>query len=144
MFRTILTALTLIAATATQASAVEVKQATMQLKKYATLGGACMVELTTSITTDTAGATISFKYIHNSGKKSKTFTAKTKGNGIALVKHQWDIPNGPGLEVGGFRMEGVSPKFISNTKAYSLDCKPKAPGGFSATPKRGTSRILSN
>lgn len=118
------------------ANPLSVKKATMQLQEVATLGGACMVKLTTAISTNTANATVKYRYVHSSGKKSKTFTTKTAGNKIAVVKNQWDIPNKAGRETGWMRMEGVNVTFNSNKSRYRMSCKSGGGvGGFAPTPK---------
>jgi hypothetical protein len=114
---------------------LEIKKATMKLKEVATLGGACMVKLTTAISTSEANATIKYRFVHSSGKKSKTFSTKTAGNKIAVVNHQWEIPNKAGPETGWMQMEGVSPNFQSNKASYRMNCKSGGQtGGFKPTP----------
>lgn len=103
----------------------------------ATLGGACMVKLTTAIITNTANATIKYRYVHSSGKKSKVFTAKTAGNKIAVVKNQWDIPNKAGIEKGWMRLDGVNVSFKSNRARYRMNCKSGGgTGGFAPNPTK--------
>ncbi len=117
------------------ANPLHVLKATMNLQEQALMNGTCAVKLTTAISTNTAGATIKYRYVHSSGKKSPVFTTKTAANKIAVVTHTWDIPNGPGRERGMMRMEGVSPNFKSNLRKYRMNCK-SAPGGFKPNPKK--------
>ncbi len=113
-----------------------VKKATMKLTEVATQTGTCKVKTMTAISTTEANATIKYRFTHSSGKKSNVFSTKTKNNKIAVVNHQWDVPNGPGTEKGWFRIEGVSPKFKSNKAHYSMNCKAKAPGGLAPNPRK--------
>ena len=119
---------------------LHVKKATMQLKEIATMAGACAVKLTTAISTNTAGATIKYRYVHSSGKKSKVFTTKTAANKIAVVTHQWDIPNKSGPENGAMQLVGVNHNFKSNVRHYSMKCT-DGPGGFKPNPKKPKVRI---
>lgn len=130
---------------------IEIKKATMKLQEVATMGGTCMVKLTTAISTSEAGATLKYRFVHSSGKKSKTFTTKTAGNKIAVVNHQWEIPNKAGPETGWMQMEGVSPSFHSNKPSYSMNCRKAGAGGFVANPQKpkvrvplGSNRLKSN
>ena len=120
----------------------KVLKATMQVKAVAPPSGVCRIDTVTAISTNKANATIKYRFVHHSGQKSKVFTTKTKANKIAVVKHKWDIPNGPGKEHGWVRIEGVSPKFKSNKGTYSMNCS-GGPGGLSGprTPAiKGTLR----
>lgn len=130
---------------------IQIKKATMKLQEVATMGGTCMVKLTTAISTSEAGATLKYRFVHSSGKKSNTFTTKTAGNKIAVVNHQWEIPNKAGTETGWMQMEGVDPSFQSNKASYSMDCKAAGAGGFVANPQKpkvrvplGSDRLKSN
>ncbi|WP_171125619.1 MULTISPECIES: hypothetical protein [unclassified Ruegeria] len=109
---------------------VSVKKATMKLTEIAPPNGACKIKTTTAISTNTANAQIKYRFVHNTGKKSNVFTAKTAANKIAVVQHTWDIPNGNGPENGWVKIEGVSPKFQSNGAKYSMNCKSPGIGGF--------------
>jgi uncharacterized membrane protein len=120
---------------------LQVSKATMQLKEIVTLGGACMVETITAIVASEANATIKYRFLHSSGKKSKVFAVKTKGNKIAVVSHKWNIPNGPRIERGRLWIEGVAPGFKSNKARYSMRCKAKGAGGFAPSPKKPKVRI---
>ena len=116
-----------------QAQEVKVKKATMKLKEVATNGGVCRVETTTAISTTQAHATIKYRLKDNKGQRSKVYTVKTAANKIAVVKHNWNIKNGPGLEGGSIRLEGLSPNFQSNQAPFSMSCKDGgATGGFNS------------
>lgn len=117
------------------ANPLHVLKATMNLQELALANGTCAVKLTTAISTNTAGATIKYRYVHSSGKKSKVFTTKTAANKIAVVTHTWNVTNGPGKERGMMRLEGVNNNFKSNLRKYRMDCK-KAPGGFKPNPTK--------
>jgi len=114
---------------------LHVLKSTMKLQELALLNGTCAVKLTTAISTNTAGATIKYRFQHSSGKKSKVFTTKTAANKIAVVTHTWDVPNKPGQERGTMQLVGVNHNFQSNAARYSMACK-DAPGGFAPTPKK--------
>ncbi len=115
----------------------KVIKATMQVKAIAPPSGICRIDTVTAISTNKSNATIKYRFVHDSGKKSKVFTTKTKANRIAVVRHQWDIPNGPGKEQGWVRIEGVSPKFMSNKGSYSMNCHAKGAGGLSGKSGAG-------
>ena len=120
----------------------KVLKATMQVEEIASPSGVCRIDTVTAISANKADATIKYRFVHHSGRKSKVFTTRTKANKIAVVRHQWDIPNGPGMEHGWVRIEGVSPKFKSNKGSYSMNCH-GSPGGLSGprTPSiKGTLR----
>jgi hypothetical protein len=106
----------------------------MKLQEVATANGACMVKLTTAISTNLPGATVKFRYVNNTGKKSKVFTAKTAANKIAVVTQDWEIPNKAGPEVGWMFIEGVSPGFQSNSAGYNMNCKDGVGGVTSQAP----------
>jgi len=57
----------------------------------------------------------------SSGKKSATFT-KTLANKIAIVAHNWNIPNGLGAEFGWCHVEVISPNFESPSETYGMEC----------------------
>ena len=125
-----------------------VNKAAMKLQEVATKAGACKVVLTTAIVGTEAGATVKYRYVHSNGKRSKTFSTKTAANKIAVVKHQWDIPNGKGPELGWMQMEGVSVGFKSNRSSYSMQCfdpigglKPTAKKPTVAVPLGGSGRL---
>lgn len=112
-------------------------KATMKHQMISTLNGACKVRLTTAISTNMANHTVKFRYKSQSGKQSKVFTVKTKGNKIAVVTHTWDISNGPSIFDGTWiHMQGVSPKFNSNTVAAFTECKEGGPTGMTQKPKK--------
>ncbi len=121
----------------------KVVKATMQLKELATLGGACKVKLTTAISTNMPNKVVKYRFQHSSGKMSKTFSVKTEGNKIAVVSHDWDVPNGAGPENGWFRMKGVTPGFNSNKANYSMNCRDGV-GGISRRPEPGVKPPRSN
>ena len=112
------------------ASAAKVLSATTQVAEIATANGACKIKVTTAIRADQANATIAYRYEHSSGKKSAKFTVKTAANKIAVVTHTWDVPNGPGNEVGWIKVFGTSPKFAADAEPYFMTCKGKSPGGL--------------
>ncbi len=126
------------------ATNVEVMKATLQLQEVAPPSGACKIKTTTAISTNRANATIKYRFVHNTGHKSNVLTTKTKANKIAVVKHDWDIPNGPGKELGWVRIEGVSPKFQSNPAQYSMNCKgpSSGTGGYQKKPTTGKVKTL--
>ncbi|MCG6882296.1 MAG: hypothetical protein LJE62_00920 [Silicimonas sp.] len=123
------------------ANPLHVKKATMKLKEIALMNGTCAVELTTAISTNTAGATMKYRFKHSSGKLSPVFTTKTAGNKIAVVKHKWDVPNGAGAERGWMQLIGVSHDFKSNRARYRMQCQDSAVGGFAAGPKKPKVRV---
>ena len=70
---------------------------------------------------------------------------KTANNKIAVVKHDWEIPNGAGPENGWMRMEGLSPNFNSNQANYSMSCKDGGGvGGFTSGPAKPGTRLKAN
>jgi len=114
------------------AAQVEVKKATMQLKPVALPNGTCRVDTTTAISANRGNATIKYRFVHSTGQKSNVFTTKTAANSIAVVKHNWDIP--ANNSNGWIRVEGVSPKFLSNQVGFNLKCSKV--GGFAPTPAK--------
>jgi hypothetical protein len=117
------------------AEALTVKKATTTLKEYATLGGVCKVLLTTEITANMPNATIKYRFVHSSGKKSAIFSEKTWFDMRKVVSYIFPVPNGAGPEVGMMWMEGVSPKFKSNKASYNMSCTDR-PGGLTQNPAR--------
>lgn len=107
-----------------------VLSATMKLQEQTTAGGLCRVKTVTAMRGNKAGETIKYRFFHSSGKKSAVFTVKTAANKIAVVNHDWDIPNGPGPESGWLWVEGVGPGFKTSKVTYGMDCKAGAPGGM--------------
>jgi hypothetical protein len=105
-----------------------VLSATMNLQEQTTAGGLCRVKTVTAMRGNKAGETIKYRFFHSSGKKSAVFTVKTAANKIAVVNHDWDIPNGPGPESGWLLVEGVGTKFKTSKVTYEMDCKAGAPG----------------
>lgn len=118
-------------------SVATVLSATTQVAEITTVGGACKIKVTTAIRADQANASITYRYEHSSGKKSGKFTVKTAANKIAVVTQTWDIPNGPGNEVGWIKVVGTSPKFAADAEPYFMTCRDKAPGGLSAGKSTG-------
>ncbi len=119
-----------------------VLKATMQVEEVVAPDGTCRIDTTTAISANKANAVIKYRFVHNSGKRSKVFVTKTQANKIAVVKHQWNLPDGPGPEQGWVRIEGVSPKFESNLGAYSMNCHGKGPIGVNGSNKAGIKRTL--
>ena len=117
----------------TLAGGLAVVKATQNITQQNTQGGHCAVKLVTAISTNKANATVKYQFQHSSGKKSKVFTTKTKGNKIAVVTHTWDIPNKPGTEVGWFITRGVNVKFNSNKSGYTMKCTDGV-GGLAQKP----------
>ncbi|MEO8530404.1 MAG: hypothetical protein ABI459_04225 [Deltaproteobacteria bacterium] len=116
---------------------VAVIAATTKVEEIATVSGVCKIKVTTAINTTQANASISYRYEHSSGKKSAKFTVKTAANKIAVVTQTWDIPNGPGNEVGFIKVVGLSPKFSADAAPYFMTCRDKAPGGLTTGKKNG-------
>jgi hypothetical protein len=111
-------------------------KATMQLQEVTSLNGACKVNTTTAIRATEANADVKYRFVHSGGNKSQVFTAKTAGNAIAVVKHDWDVPIEEGSEQGWFKIEAVSPSFQSNQAGYLMDCNKASAGGFQAGPQK--------
>ncbi|GEM_PF-690419 len=107
---------------------LRVVKATMQLKEVALPNGVCRIDTTTAIVANRANAVVRYRFVDDKGNKSKVFTTKTKNNRIAVVKHAWDIPNGPGTEQGWIRIVGVAPVFKTDDMPYSMQCHPKPSG----------------
>ena len=114
----------------------EVTQASMTIFEIAGLNGACKVKLSNVIQTDKPNATVKFRYEHNSGKKSDVKTVMTDHAKTTMFVHQYDIPNGPGDEIGMIRMVGVKPGFTSAWKPYHMDCAEGGPGGLAPNPSK--------
>jgi hypothetical protein len=120
-------------------TSLKVIKATMKHKMIVGLNGVCKVRLTTAISTNKPNATVKFRYKSQSGKRSRIFTTKTKGNKIAVVTHTWNVTNGPSVFDGTWiHMAGVSPKFKSNTVAAFAECKKGGPSGLKPNPKKPT------
>ena len=124
----------------TLANAFHVKKATMKLEEKALKNGYCAVKLTTAVSTNTANKTFKYRYKHSSGKLSPVYSAKTKGNKIAVVTHTWVVPNKNGLERGWMQLIGVSHDFKSNRARYRMKCV-DAPGGFAPNPQKPKVRV---
>ena len=93
----------------------------MQLKEITKPVATCKVKLTTAISANLANATISYRYVHSSGKKSPVYKVKTAANKVAVVSKEWDVPNGVGTESGWFEIQGVGAAFTSNKATYSMN-----------------------
>ncbi len=118
-------------------TAFKVIKATMKHQMIVTLGGTCKVKLTTAISTNKANENVKFRYKSQSGKQSNIFTVKTAANKIAVVTHTWNITNTPSVYDGTWiHMDGVAPKFKSNTVAAYTECKEGGPDDLAPNPKK--------
>jgi len=112
----------------TLSTGFHVLSATLKLEEQATANGICRLKTVTAMRGNLAGETIKYRFFHSSGKKSSVFEVKTAANKIAVVNHDWDIPNGPGPESGWLWVEGVGTKFKTDKITYGMDCKAGPPG----------------
>ncbi len=118
-------------------TAFKVLKATMKYQMIVALNGTCKVKLTTAISTNKANQNVKFRYKSQSGKQSNIFTVKTAANKIAVVTHSWNITNMPSAFDGTWiHMDGVAPKFRSNTVAAYTECKEGGPDDLAPNPKK--------
>lgn len=110
---------------------LRVLSATLKLTEQTTGNGVCRVKTATALRANKAGATLKYRFVHSSGKKSPTFKIETEANKIAVINRTWDVPNEDGTESGWFQVEGVGMAFETAKVSYQMECSGKAPGGLS-------------
>lgn len=109
---------------------LRVLTATLKLTEQTTANGVCRVKTVTALRANKAGATIKYRFVHSSGKKSAVFEIDTEANKIAVINRTWDVPNGDGPETGWFQVEGVGMSFKTHKLSYSMECAGASPGGL--------------
>lgn len=101
---------------------------------YSQSVGFCKVKLSGQIATTQPSMQISFRYVHNDGEDvSDIKSVVTGADKLATFNHEYNIPNGPGQEVGAIRVVGVSHPFETNQVIYSMNCVDALPSGTTVT-----------
>ena len=112
------------------ADAFRVLSAKLKLTEEVTQGGTCRVKTATALRANRAGETISYRFVHSSGKKSPVFKIETEANKIAVINRTWDVPNEDGKETGWFQVQGVNVEFSTAKVFYDMNCHGKPAGGL--------------